>query len=132
MRLGDLRFQDARDTAALEAYQRAASIDPSNTAPTDAVARVRAVLEIDPSRRGLPIRERVRRWDLILARVVDALGKCEGNQESLDPARKLLQSKAVNVELADRKMDAALGLWRKAPMCVQDPVVTHVLGRFSE
>jgi CIC family chloride channel protein len=132
MRLGDLRFQDARDTAALEAYQRAAAIDPSSASPAGAVARARAVLELDPSRRGLPIRERVRRWDLILARVVDALGQCESNQESLDPARKLLQSKAVNVELADRKMEAALGLWKKAPMCVRDPVITHVLGRFSE
>ena len=74
--LGDARFAADKDDAALDAYRHAAQADPDNEEARRAVARVEEILRLDPSRRGLSVRERARRWDEILQRVLDAAAAC--------------------------------------------------------
>ena len=71
LRLGDARFAAEEDVPALDAYRFAAKADPGNADTGHAVARVEEILRLDPTRRGLSVRERARRWDEILQRVLD-------------------------------------------------------------
>ena len=76
LRLGDARFSDYKAPEALDAYQRALKIDPSNAVAIADVARVEDVLHLDPTRRGLPVRERAQCWDEILDRVLNDAAPC--------------------------------------------------------
>lgn len=132
MRLGDVRFEAGKDRLALDAYRHAAKADPQNTDAQNAIARVEDVLRLDPTRRGLSVRERAERWDAILRRVVAATAHCAPPAVA-DTAKPLLKGQAFSLERSDRKMEAALKIWQNADAsCKTDPVLTHIMAKLQE
>jgi chloride channel protein, CIC family len=132
LRLGDARLEAGKDTPALNAYQRAASADPGNADAQHAVARVEEILSLDPTRRGLPVRERARRWDAILQRVLVAASAC-GSSAEIEKAKPLLKKPAGSLEASDLKMETALIIWRTtADSCKSDVVLGHILSKLGE
>jgi CIC family chloride channel protein len=132
MKLGDTRFAAGKDLPALEAYRHAIQTDPENGDAHRAVALLEEILGLDPARRGLSIRERARRWDEILRRVIDAAAPC-GLSASAQSATTLLKSRSVSLETSDRKMVEALRIWESLGLsCKTDKALTHVLGRLTE
>ena len=132
LRLGDARFAAGKDALALDAYRRAAKIDPENTYAHQAAARVEDVLRVDPTRRGLSVRERARRWDEIFRRVLAAVAAC-GPSPEVEKAKPLLRKRAVSLEVSDQKMETALSIWKgAAASCKTDAVLTHVLAKLAE
>jgi hypothetical protein len=132
LRLGDARFAAEQDVAALEAYRLAAKADPGNAGIARAVARVEEILRLDPTRRGLAVRERARRWDEILQRVLAAAALC-GPSPEIEKAKPLLKMRSVSLEVSDRKMQTALSIWKAAPAsCKTDAVLTHILSKLAE
>ena len=132
LRLGDARFAADKDIPALEAYRSAAKADPENVDARRAVARVEEVLRLDPTRRGLSVRERARRWDGILQRVVDEAAVC-GPSPEIENAKPLLKKRAVSLEASDQKMEAALSIWNgEAASCKTDAVLTHIMSKLGE
>ena len=132
LQLGDARLTAEKDLPALDAYRHAAEADPANAETRRTVARVEEILDLDPTRRGLSVRERARRWDQILQRVVDAAAAC-GAPPEIEQAQALLKKRAVSLEVSDQKMAAALAIWKAAPApCKTDAVLTHVLPKMRE
>jgi len=132
LRLGDARFAVDKDTAALDAYRRAVSADPGNAEAQRAAAHVEQVLRLDPTRRGLSVRERARRWHEILQRVVDAAAIC-GSTTEIARAGPLLTQRVLSLELTDRKMEAASRIWQStAAPCKTDAVLSHILSKPGE
>jgi predicted Zn-dependent protease len=132
LRLGDVRLAAEKELPALDAYRHAAEADPDNAESRRTVARVEEILDLDPTRRGLSVRERARRCDRILQRVVDAAAACGASPE-IEQAQALLKKRAVSLEVTDQKMAAALGIWKAAPApCRTDAVLTHVLSKIRE
>lgn len=132
LRLGDARFQAGKERAARDAYRRAAEADPQNTAARNAVARAEDVLRLDPTSRGLSAWERARRWHEVLQRVMAATAAC-GPSREIEKAKSLLKRRAFSIEASDRKMEAALRIWRNADAsCKTDAVLTHVLAKIGE
>ncbi|MBI4891798.1 MAG: tetratricopeptide repeat protein [Acidobacteria bacterium] len=130
--LGDTRLSEDKVLLALEAYRRAARAAPGNELVRIATARAEEILKLDPGRKGLSVRERARRWDEVLQRVATAAGDCGASPE-LAQARSLLKVPANSLEVSDRKMDAALALWKKLPeSCAIDPVLRHILAKVTE
>jgi tetratricopeptide (TPR) repeat protein len=131
-RLGDARFAAEKDLPALDAYRHAAEADPGNTESRRAVARVEEILDLDPTRRGLSVRERARRWDQILQRVLTAAAAC-GPSTQIEQAQPLLAKRSASLEVSDQKMAAVLGIWKAAPApCKTDLVLTHILAKIRE
>ena len=132
LRLGDARFAAEKDKPALDAYRFAAKADPENADTVHAVARVEEILRLDPTRRGLSVRERARRWDEILQRVLVATAVC-GPSPDIEKAQPLLNKRSVSLEVSDQKMQAALSIWKAAPApCKTDAVLTHILSKIAE
>jgi hypothetical protein len=132
LRLGDARFAADKDIPALDAYRNVAKADPGNADARRGVARVEEILRLDPTRRGLSVRERARRWDGILQRVLDQAAAC-GPSPEIEKARPLLKRRAASLEASDQKMDAALGIWNgEAASCKTDAVLTHILSKLGE
>jgi len=132
LKLGDARFAAESDMAALEAYRSAAKADSENAAAGHAVARVEEILRLDPTRRGLAVRERARRWDEILQRVLAAVAAC-GISPEIVKSGPLLNKRSVSLEATDQKMQAALSIWKAAPAsCKTDAVLTHILSKVAE
>ena len=132
MRLGDARFAAGKDRASLEAYRRAAKAGPENGDARLAAARVEEVLRLDPTRRGLPVRERAWRWDEILRRVLSAAAACGANP-AIDKAAPVLNQQSHSLEAADRKMEIALAIWKStADACKKDAVLDHILSKVGE
>jgi len=129
--LGDVRFAAGKDVPARDAYQHAAEADPEDDEVRRDVARIDLILSLDPTRRGLSVRERARRWDEILRRVLDT-ASCQSTSE-IEKARPLLNQRSASLEATDRKMDAALTAWKAAPAsCKNDPVLTHILAKLGD
>ena len=96
------------------------------------MARVEEILRLDPTRRGLSVRERARRWDEILQRVLVAVAVC-GPSPEIEKAKPLLKKRSVSLEVSDQKMQTALSIWKAAPApCKTDAVLTHILSKFPE
>ena len=132
LKLGDARFAAESDMAALEAYRSAAKADSENAAAGHAVARVEEILRLDPTRRGLAVRERARRWDEILQRVLAAVAAC-GISPEIVKSGPLLNKRSVSLEATDQKMQAALSIWKAAPAsCKTDAVLIHILSKVAE
>lgn len=132
LRLGDTRLASGRGGPALDAYRRAVKADPTNADAQRAAARTVEILLLDPTRRGLSVRERARRWDQILVRVSEAATPCAPLPE-LDNAKPLLKRRATSLEASERKMDAAFAIWQAAPAsCKSDEVLTYIMARFAE
>ena len=130
--LGDTRLASGRGAPALDAYRRAIKADPSNAAAQRAAARTSEILLLDPTRRGLSVRERARRWDQILIRVSEAATPCAPLPE-LDAAKPLLKRRATSLEASERKMEAALAIWQAAPAsCKSDEALAYLMARFAE
>ena len=130
--LGDARYAAEQDTPALDAYRFAEKADPSNADTRNAVARLEEILRLDPTRRGLAVRERARRWDEILQRVLAAAAAC-GPSPEIEKAMPLLKKKSVSLEASDQKMETALSVWKAAPAaCKTDAVLTHILSKVGE
>ena len=116
----------------LDAYRRAAKADPENAEALRAVARVEEILLLDPTRRGLSVRERARRWDEILQRVLVATAVC-GPSPEMEKAKPLLKKRSVGLEVSDQKMETALRIWKgAASSCKTDPLLTHILAKIEE
>ena len=124
LRLGDARFAAEKDAPALDAYRRATKADPESADARQAAARVEDVLRVDPTRRGLSVRERARRWDEILQRVLVAAAAC-GTSPEIEKAKPLLKKRAVSLEVSDQKMETALSSGGARPHlqdgCCPDP-----------
>jgi CIC family chloride channel protein len=132
LRLGDTRFELEKERGALDAYRRAIKADPSNATAQLAVARVEDTLRLDPTRRGLSVRERARRWDEVLRRVITSAEAC-GPSDAVERVRPLLTQRSFTLESSDRKMEAALAVWRAAPdECKLDVLLAHIMGKLSE
>jgi chloride channel protein, CIC family len=132
LRLGDARFAAEKDMPALDAYRRATKADPENADARQAAARVEDVLRVDPTRRGLSVRERARRWDEILQRVLAAVAAC-GPSPEIEKAKPLLKKRVVSLEVSDQKMETAISIWKGAGApCKTDAVLTHVLAKLGE
>ncbi len=132
MRLGDARFAAEKDMSALDAYRHAAKADPDNAEPIPMIARVEEILRLDPTRRGLSVRERARRWDEILQRVMQVVAVC-GPSADIEKAKPLLKTRSPSLEVTDQKMETALRIWKNAPApCKTDPVLAHILSKLGE
>ena len=132
MALGNARLAAAKDGPALEAFRRAAQIDAQDSVAAVAVARVEQMMDLDPTRRGLSVRERARRWDGILQRVVDASAQCGANPEAVK-AGPLLKKPATSLDASDRKMEASLLIWKATPeSCRSDVVLAHIMSKVTE
>jgi CIC family chloride channel protein len=132
MRLGDARFAAEQDMPALDAYRFAAKADPEDADTARAVARGEEILRLDPTRRGLAVRERARRWDEILQRVLDAAVVC-GPSAEIEKAKPLLKKRAASLAASDQKMETALRIWKGAPAaCKTDAVLGHILSKVRE
>ncbi|MEO8591846.1 MAG: chloride channel protein [Candidatus Solibacter sp.] len=130
--LGNARLAEEKDQPALEAFQHAAAVDPSNAEARAAVVRVQEMLGVDPTRRGLPVRERARRWDELLRRAVASATACGENTEAAR-AGTLLKKRVATLEVSDQKMDAALKIWRSMPdACQSDAVLSHIFRKVIE
>jgi tetratricopeptide (TPR) repeat protein len=130
--LGDARLAAGKDVSALDAYRRAVNADPDNSEALRGVARVEEVLRLDPTRRGLSVRERARRWNEILQRVVAVVARC-GSTQQLEKAKSLLMKRAITLEMSDQKMEAALSVWRGASApCKTDAVLAHIMSKLVE
>jgi len=131
-RLGDARFSADNDPGALTAYRQAALADPANPELKQLVAQLEEILRLDPTRRGLTVRERARRWSLLLTRVLAELDKC-GSPPSSGEARQLLAQRRLSLELSDSMMAASTKLWQSSPAnCRQDPILTHIFAKVSD
>lgn len=131
LRLGHARFGAGKERSALEAYRRAARADPQDPDIQKAIARAEEVLRLDPTQRGLSVRERARRWDEILRRVVTATSACGSSQE-IEKAKALLNKPALSIAISDRKMEAALRIWQHAnASCKSDPLLSHILSKLE-
>jgi CIC family chloride channel protein len=131
-RLGDARFSAGKETAALEAYRRALKADPDDATARDAGARVEEVLRVDPTRRGLTVRQRTQRLDEVLRRVIAALDAC-GESGAAGQARPLLKKRVTRPEVSDAKMAAAVAIWFAASAaCRKDPVMSHIMNKLRE
>ena len=132
LRLGDARFSARKDSLALDAYRRAVKVSPDNEEARQAVERVESILRLDPTRRGLSVRERAQRWDDLLQRAIKIVDDC-GDSEQAKQARPLLQKRAGSLALADEKMAAARKLWQSATAsCRTDPVLTYIMAKLEE
>ncbi len=132
LRLGDARISANKEARALAAYRQALSVAPDNAEAATAVERAERMVQLDPTPRNLSVRERARRWDLILQRVVHAATACASPPE-MERAKRLLRSRSTTVEISDQKMEAALDLWsRLAVACKSDPVLTHIFTKIAE
>ncbi len=130
--LGGARLAENKDLLALEAFRRAAEAAPENAEARGAVARVEEILRLDPTRRGLSVRERARRWDEILQRVASAAGACGSNPE-VARADQLMKTRAVSLEVSDKKMEASLSIWKSSPApCRKDAVLDHIMTKVVE
>ncbi len=127
--LGDLRFSNGKETLALQAYREAARLSPDSYSITASLAMVEKVLKLDPARRGLSLRERGRRWNEILAILIEQTSAC-GESPQYQVARRLLNKKTLSIEGLDEKMAAVLELWQSTPApCNQDPALIHIFSR---
>jgi len=132
LRLGDARLSARKDALALEAYRRALKASPDHEEARQAVERVETILRLDPTRRGLSVRERARRWDELLQRVLTMVEAC-GGSEQVKQVRPLLQKRASTLQLADEKMTAARKLWHSAEdSCRTDLVVSSIMAKLDE
>ena len=132
LKLGDARYAAGKDMPALAAYQNAAKADRENGDAQRALVRVEDVLRIDPTRRGLTVRERARRWDEVLQRVLAATAVCRPSPETAQ-AKQFLNKPAVSLEASDQKMEAAKSIWRDAESsCKTDAVLAHVMSKIEE
>lgn len=132
MRLGDIRFAALKDSLALEAYRQAARVDGANQEAVNAVSRVEEILRLDPTGRGLPVRERAKRWDAILLRVLTMTIPC-GATDERTAAAALSKTKTASLEAPDRVMDAVLRVWKSTDaQCRTDSAVAHVLAKLKD
>ena len=131
MRLGDTMLAEDKDAPALDAYRNAVEADPGNADARAAVARVEEIRRLDPTRKGLSVRQRARRWDDILQRVLAAASVC-GSSPEIEKAKPLLNKPARSLEVSDQKMESALRIWNAAPAaCRTDAVLDHILSRLQ-
>jgi tetratricopeptide (TPR) repeat protein len=132
LRLGDAKLAADKDIPALDAYRSAVKADPENADARRAVARVEEILRLDPTRRGLSVRERARRWDGILQRVVEQAAVC-GPSPQIEKAKPLLKKRAASLDASDQKLEAALDIWNaEAASCKTDAVLIHILSKLGE
>jgi CIC family chloride channel protein len=132
IKLGDLRLGADKEKLALDAYRRALKAEPDNPEAGRAVARTEEVLRLDPTRRGLSVRERAGRWDEVLARVVAGASEC-GSTPELERARRLLTKRSVSLAVSDQKMENALKVWQStSEQCKSDAVLGHILRKLGE
>jgi chloride channel protein, CIC family len=131
-RLGDARYEASKDTTAMEAYQQATKADPANTDAQASVARLQEILRLDPTPRRLAFRERVNRWDRVLQRTVTVTSTC-GTSPEIERAAALLKQRVGSLDALDKKMEAALSLWKNTdPACKEDPVLGHIMAKLGE
>ena len=77
------------------------------------------------------MRQRARRWDEILQRVLVAVSAC-GSSPEIEKATPLLKKPAVSLEVSDQKMETALRIWKAAPAaCKTDAVLAHILSKLQ-
>jgi CIC family chloride channel protein len=132
LRLGDARFAAGKERLALDAYRLAAKADPQSEEARRAAARAEEALRLDPTRRGLSVRERTRRWDEVLRRVVTAAAAF-GPPEEIAKARRLLRTRALTIEASDRKMQTAQAIWEKTgAACKKDEVLAHIMAKLNQ
>lgn len=129
--LGNTRFEAGKDDLALEAYRNAVKADGRNDDANRSVTRLGEILRLDPTPRGLSIRERARRWDLILQRILTVDANCAPSPE-IDHANALLKQRATSLETLDKKVDGAKELWgRISPSCAADDVLGHIMSKLK-
>lgn len=132
LRLGDARYAAAKDVLALAAYRRAIAADSENEDAHKAVARAEDTIRLDPTRRGLSVRERARRWDEILQRVLTAAAAC-GPSPGIEQAKLLMKRRVLTLDVTDQKMEAALHIWKDAgASCKTDEALRHILSKLGE
>lgn len=131
--LGDLRMVAGKDTAALAAYRRSLEANPENPKAIEAVRQLEAIIALDPTARGLSSRERARRWDEVLRRVIAAVQPCDSSEATAGKSRELqllLAKKPNDLESADQKMEQAIRLWTSADAaCKADPILLRIFNR---
>lgn len=132
--LGDVRLREFRDAPALEAYRRAAGLSPEAGEAALAVSRVEEILKLDPTQRGLPVRDRAEHWKRVLERVVAEGAGCAepmpDGAERLAEGRALVSRRDSSIQAADQRMQAAIRIWKALPAaCRMDSVVAHIMAR---
>jgi len=129
MALGDARYAMGDDGIALEAYRNALKADTGNPDAQNAIARLEESLRIDPTGKSLSIRERARRWDLILERIIQVATPC-ADPRVVDNARALLKRSASRLDLLDQKVEAIKQIEDAVTSsCPADLVLEHVLSK---
>lgn len=132
MKLGEVRFEARQELAARDAFRKAAETSGRSQEAEEALARTEEELKLDPTRRGLPVRERAQRWDEMLQRVYAAAAAC-GSTPEMQRVQPLLKKRALSLEASDQKMEAALRIWKSTgERCRTDPVLAHILAKLGE
>ena len=132
IRLGEAQLSEDKTAAALVSYRRGLKADSGNADAQRSIARAEEILRLDPSRRGLSVRDRAHRWDEILDRVVAAAGAC-GTSAEIEKGKVLASKHASSIQGIDQKMQSSIALWKEAPdACKSDTVLRHILSKVIE
>jgi tetratricopeptide (TPR) repeat protein len=127
--LGDTRFDANKDSLALEAYRKAATLRPGDADTSVRVALVEEIRQLDPTLPNTSARVRAQRWDSILQRLLDAGEACA--PPNLREKAKVAQKTSSSLAALDQKAKAAEELWDTVSECKADPVLAHIFGRLS-
>jgi tetratricopeptide (TPR) repeat protein len=132
MKLGEARFDAREEASARDAFRKAVETSGQSQEAEEALARTEDALKLDPTRRGLPVRERAKRWDEMLRRVYAAAEAC-GSTPEMQEAQPLVKKRALSLETPDQKMEAALKIWKSTgERCKADPVLRHILAKLGQ
>ena len=135
--LGEALYRSGDYAAADRAYRRSLEIDPADSLATRRAETAEKVLALDPTRRGLPSRERFRRSQELLRSVVALSEACGGNEGVAEaklslarkaPPRSFADDADATVALAER-IWAGRGSSCRAPEDDPTAIVLAKLGR---
>ncbi len=130
--LGNAEFQRANYRAAQRAFLSALRLAPSDQATRESLAVCDRILELDPTIRGLGLKERLRRSRKLVEMTLDAVAHC--GVSPLDPqwealienARKAVKERvrpASEVDVSESNLDLAEELWQvRMKRCKDAPV----------
>jgi tetratricopeptide (TPR) repeat protein len=107
--LGEALFRSGDYPGAERAFRRSLEIDPADAVAARRAETAEKVLALDPTRRGLPARERFRRSQDLLRSVLAVLAACGREDEGVAEAKLALSRKAPPRSFSD-EADATVAL----------------------
>jgi tetratricopeptide (TPR) repeat protein len=123
--LGEALYRGGDYRGAGHAFRQALNIDPADATAARRAGTVDKVLALDPTRRGLPARERFRRSQELLRSVLGLTAACGGSEhEAAAQARLSLAKKAPPrsfSDAADENVAIAERIWTERDKACRAP-----------